>query len=93
MLKHCKKYIIFMACISCVALLSIELANRDFSNIKDKSSRIIIKSTEMGDIPDIKELTNDERTRVTIPATNDNAPVQSLPVPNTNVPIVISPLS
>lgn len=82
-----------MAFISCIALLSIDLTNRDGSKIKDKSSRIIIKSTEKGDIPDIKEPTNGEGTRVTIPATNDNSPVQSLPVPNTNVPIVISPLS
>jgi hypothetical protein len=83
-----------MAFISCIALLSINLTNRDGSKIEDKSSRIIIKSTEKGYIPDIKEPANDEGTRVAIPTINgkSESPVQLLPVPDVNAPIVISPL-
>jgi hypothetical protein len=94
-LKHHGKYILFMAFISCIALVSINLTNRDGSKIEDKSSRIIIKSTEKGYISDIKELANDEGTRVAIPATNgkSKSPVQPLPVPDTNAPIIISPLT
>jgi hypothetical protein len=84
-----------MAFISCIALLSINLPNRDGSKIEDRSSRIIIKSTEKGYIPDIKESPNDEGIRVVIPAINgeSESPVQLLPVPDVSAPIVISPLS
>ncbi|MGV8982358.1 hypothetical protein [Clostridium sp.] len=94
-LKHRSKYILFMAFFSCIALLSINLTNRNGSKIEDKSSRIIIKSIEKRYIPDIKAPANDEGTRVTIPATDgkSKSPVQPLPVPDANAPIVISPLS
>ncbi|MGK0468980.1 MAG: hypothetical protein ACJAX4_004329 [Clostridium sp.] len=80
---------------SCIALLSINFPNRDGSKIEDRSSRIIIKSTEKGYIPDIKESSNDEGIRVVIPAINGESefPVQLLPVPDVNAPIVINPLS
>ena len=94
-LKHHSKHILFMAFIICIALLSINLTNRDGSKIEDKSSRIIIKSTEKGYIPDINEPANAEGTRVTIPVTNgkSKSPVQPLPVPDANAPIIIRPLT
>lgn len=91
-LKHRSKYILFMAFFSCIALLSINFTNRVDSKIEDKSSRIIIKSTEKGYIPDIKAPANDEGTRVIIDG-KSKSPVQPLPVPDANAPIVISPLS
>jgi hypothetical protein len=93
-LKHRSKYILFMAFISCIVLLSINLNNSDGRKIKDESSRIIIQSTENGYIQEIKESVNDEGTRVTVPATNgkSESPVQPLPEADANDPIVIIPL-
>lgn len=94
-LKQYSRYILFMVFIGCMALLGINLTNRDGSQIEDKSSRIIIKSTEKEHISDIKESAKEEGTRVAIPATNGKSKslVQPLPVPDPDSPIAINPLS
>lgn len=92
-LKHCSKYILYIAFISCITLLSINLTNRDGNLIENKHSRIIIKSIENAYVPVSKGSPNKEAIRGITPETNGKSIVQPLPVPDTNAPIIISPLS
>lgn len=82
-----------MVFISCIALLSINFINNDSNRIEDKTSRIIIKSTEKEYVPDSKEHTENGGIRVSTPVTNGKSRVQPLPIPNANSPIIVSPLS
>jgi len=92
-LKHFRKYILYMVFISCIALLSINFTNNDSNRIEDKTSRIIIKSTEKGYVPDIKGHTENAGIRASTPITNGKSGIQLLPIPDANSPIIVTPLS
>lgn len=89
-LKHNGKYIFFITLIGCVALLSINLTNRDTNKMEEGLSRIIIKPSEVQLLPDTAETTEDGGTPVAI--TNDSTGVQTMPIPDANAPIIINPL-
>ena len=91
-LKHCGKYILYMVFISCIVLLSINFTNNDSNGIEDKTSRIIIKSTEKEYVPDIKEHTENGGIRASTPITNGKSGVRLLPIPDANSPIIVTPL-
>jgi hypothetical protein len=82
-----------MAFISCIALLSINFINDYCDKIEEKTSRIIIKSTENQYIPDNRVHTENKEIRVAVPVTNGKSGVQLLPVPDANSPIIVRPLS
>ena len=87
------KYIFYMAFISCIALLSINFINDYCNRIEEKTSRIIIKSTEKEYVPNNKVHTENREIRVVLPVTNGKSGVQLLPVPDDNSPIIVRPLS
>lgn len=78
-----------MSFISCIALLPINLTNSDGNIIKDKPSRIIIKSIEKEYVPNNKKQSENGGVRVS--PTTVKSGVQ-LPVPDPNSPIILSPL-
>lgn len=91
-LKRYSKWILFIAFISCTALLSTNLVNTSGSQIENKQRRIIIESPNKAYVPESNESTMDKGTRVTEPSTNSTSksPVEPLPVPDANAPIIIN---
>ena len=91
-LKNCRKYILYIVFFSWIALLSINFTNKDVNRIEDKTSRIIIKSTEKEYDPDIKEHTENVGIRASTTVTNGKSGVQLLPIPDINSIIIVTPL-
>lgn len=93
-LKLRKRFVLYVAFLSCITLLYSSFTTKTSKKEEDKPTRIIIKSNEKGNLTEIKEYENSQGTRVTTPAANErtDGQVQPMPVPATNEPIIVTPL-
>lgn len=94
-LKYGTKYIYFIGSIACICLILINLDIKDNNNKtnEDKIS-IIMEAPKKANLPESKELGNEEGTPVIVDETNEKsiASMQPLPVLDPNAIIVITPL-
>ena len=86
-----KKYSNYIAIISFIGVLGINLINTNFEKIENKSAKVIIKSNKNEYKTEIEK--NNDKNKISVPLQTSESDIKTLPVPNPNSTIITSPLS